>query len=239
MTHALQPIHAQTPFHAHHPSPGGTRKPRGHSPAADEAVTRLALAARDGDPAKADRFVRALHRDVWRYVAFLGADPQAADDLTQDVFLRALTGLPGFEGRSSARTWLLSIARRTVADSLRHAAARPRLADRDDWQRAAEQRQPHGLPGFEEGVALAELLSVIPAERREAFVLTQFLGLPYAEAATAIGCPVGTVRSRVARARHSLMALLMAVDADAETVQPPARQDRPSGPPVRIRLVPA
>ncbi|MFB7468056.1 sigma-70 family RNA polymerase sigma factor [Streptomyces sp. NPDC056224] len=195
MTPALTPQHR----------PVGERPAR-HTAGSDAAVTRLALAARDGDPAKADRFVRALHRDVWRYVAYLSADTQAADDLTQDVFLRALAGLHRFEGRSSARTWLLSIARRTVVDSLRHAAARPRLSDRHDWQTAAEQAQPHGVPGFEDGIALAELLEAIPSERREAFVLTQLLGLPYAEAASAIGCPIGTVRSRVARARTSLMA---------------------------------
>ncbi|MEV8533397.1 sigma-70 family RNA polymerase sigma factor [Streptomyces sp. NPDC051211] len=179
----------------------------------DETVTRLALAARGGDPEQVDRFVRALHRDVRRYIGFLGADPHAAEDLTQETFLRALGALHRFEGRSSARTWLLSIARRTVIDSLRHAAARPRLSGRDDWQSAAEQAQPRGLPGFEDGIALAELLAAIPAERREAFVLTQVLGLPYAEAATAIGCPVGTVRSRVARARTSLITLLSDTEA--------------------------
>ncbi|MFF0558570.1 sigma-70 family RNA polymerase sigma factor [Streptomyces sp. NPDC004266] len=197
---------------AHDPLPQGpTGPPRsGYAPDADTdaATTRLALAARDGDPAKADLFVRALHRDVWRYVAYLSADRQAADDLTQEVFLRAIAALPRFQGRSSARTWLLSIARRTVVDSLRHAAARPRLSDREDWQAEAEHTQPLGLPGFEDGVALAELLDSIPAERRDAFVLTQLLGLPYAEAADAIGCPVGTVRSRVARARTSLVSLL-------------------------------
>ncbi|WP_329035060.1 sigma-70 family RNA polymerase sigma factor [Streptomyces sp. NBC_00178] len=192
--------------HAPYPPLGGT--PDRRTAAFDEAATRLALEARDGDPEKADRLVRVLHRDVWRYVTHLSADPQAADDLTQEVFLRALTGLPAFEGRSSARTWILSIARRTVADSFRRAAARPRLADRQDWQSAAERAQPRGVPGFDEGVALAELLSLIREERREAFVLTQLLGFPYAEAATAVGCPVGTVRSRVARARTSLIALL-------------------------------
>ncbi|WP_327167443.1 sigma-70 family RNA polymerase sigma factor [Streptomyces subrutilus] len=201
------------------PPPGGRTSRR--TPGSDAEVTLLALAARDGDPVKTDRFVRALHRDVWRYVAYLSADPQAADDLAQDVFLRALTGLHRFEGRSSARTWLLSIARRTVVDSLRHAAARPRLSDRCDWQAAAEQAQPHGIPGFEDGIALAELLAAIPAERREAFVLTQLLGLPYAEAATAIGCPIGTVRSRVARARTCLVALL--------TDAPPPAAPRPAG----------
>ncbi|WP_404961393.1 sigma-70 family RNA polymerase sigma factor [Streptomyces sp. 147326] len=188
---------------------------------ADAAVTRLALDARDGDPAKADRFVRALHRDVWRYVAYLSADTQAADDLTQDVFLRALAALPRFEGRSSARTWLLSIARRTVVDSLRHAAARPRLSDRYDWQTAAEQTQPCDVPGFDEGVALAELLAAIPSERRDAFVLTQLLGLPYADAAEAIGCPIGTVRSRVARARTSLIELLTDTTAAAPAPELP------------------
>ncbi|MFE2284642.1 sigma-70 family RNA polymerase sigma factor [Streptomyces sp. NPDC059443] len=180
----------------------------------DEAVTLLALAARDGDPGAVDQFVRALHRDVRRYVAYLSADPQSADDLTQETFLRALGSLHRFEGRSSARTWLLSIARRTVVDSLRHKAARPRIADRDDWQTAAEQTQPRDLPGFEDGVALAELLAAIPAERREVFVLTQLLGLPYADAAVMLGCPIGTVRSRVARARSSLIGLL--TDAEAE-----------------------
>lgn len=194
----------------------------------DALVTRLALDARDGDPVKADRFVRALHRDVWRYVAYLSADTQAADDLTQDVFLRALAALPRFEGRSSARTWLLSIARRTVVDSIRHAAARPRLSDQQDWQTAAEQAQPYGVPGFEDGIALAELMAAIPAERREAFVLTQLLGLGYAEAATAIGCPVGTVRSRVARARLNLIALLTDTNPTTTASEPriPAQAGR-------------
>ncbi|MFI1471069.1 sigma-70 family RNA polymerase sigma factor [Streptomyces wuyuanensis] len=180
---------------------------------ADETVTRLALTARGGDPDAVEEFVRVLHRDIWRYVAYLSADRQAADDLTQETFVRALGSLHRFEGRSSARTWLLSIARRTVVDSLRHAAARPRLSDRDDWQAVAEQTQPRGMPGFEDGIALAELLAQIPAERREAFVVTQLLGLPYAEAAEAMGCPIGTVRSRVARARTSLIGLL--TDGDA------------------------
>lgn len=201
------------PAPAPSPCPGPaapTRTRTRRTDAADEPVTRLALAARDGDPEAVERFVRALHRDVLRYVAHLSADPQAADDLAQDTFLRALGSLHRFEGRSSARTWLLSIARRTVVDSLRHAAARPRLSDRDDWQAAAEQAQPRGLPGFDDGIALAELLDGIPAERREAFVLTQLLQQPYAEAAAAIGCPVGTVRSRVARARATLIEALAA-----------------------------
>ncbi|MFK0253674.1 sigma-70 family RNA polymerase sigma factor [Streptomyces sp. NPDC090445] len=198
---------------SHRPRPSRPSRPAhadrtARAACSEEQVTRLALAARGGDPRAVDGFVRALHRDVWRYVAYLSADRQAADDLTQETFLRALGSLHRFEGRSSARTWLLSIARRTVADSLRYAAARPKVSDRDDWQAAAEQCQPRGVPGFEDGIALAELLAAIPGERREAFVLTQLLGLPYADAAKAIGCPVGTVRSRVARARTSLIEVM-------------------------------
>ncbi|WP_345584809.1 sigma-70 family RNA polymerase sigma factor [Streptomyces prasinosporus] len=167
-------------------------------------MTAWALAARGGDAEAVERLVRALHRDVRHYVTFLGADPQSADDLAQDTFLRALGSLHRFEGRSSARTWLLSIARRTVVDSIRHGSSRPRLSDAEDWEAAAERAQPRDLPGFEEGVALLDLLDTLPADRREAFVLTQMLGLPYAEAAAVSDCPIGTVRSRVARARTSL-----------------------------------
>ncbi|MFB6849660.1 sigma-70 family RNA polymerase sigma factor [Streptomyces sp. NPDC056373] len=182
---------------------------------ADASATAWALAARGGDPDAAEHFVRALHGDVLRYVAFLSGDPQAADDLAQDTFVRALDSLPRFEGRSSARTWLLSIARRAVADSFRRAAVRPRLADAHDWQSAMERAQPCGLPGFDDGVALLDLLETLSDERREAFLLTQVVGLPYDEAAGFIGCPVGTVRSRVARARAALDRLLLQAETQA------------------------
>ncbi|MFF9047308.1 sigma-70 family RNA polymerase sigma factor [Streptomyces parvulus] len=187
----------------------------------DELITAWALSARGGDPEAVERFVCALQRDVRRFVGYLSADPQAADDLAQDTFLRALGSLHRFEGRSSARVWMLSIARRAVIDSYRYASVRPRLADTDDWQAAAERAQERGLPGFDDGVALSELLDALPAERREAFVLTQLLGLPYAEAAELSGCPVGTVRSRVARARAALLELLHEAER-ADSVRTPA-----------------
>lgn len=182
----------------------------------DEQVTAWALAARFGDPVATESFVRGTLRDVRRYVTHLSGDVRATDDLVQDTYLRALRGLPGFQGRSPARVWLLAIARRVVADRFRAASSRPRVADVEDWQSAVEGEQPCGLPGFEEGVALSELLAALPADRREAFVLTQLLGLPYAEAAAVTGCPVGTVRSRVARARGTLIDLLGAAESDGE-----------------------
>lgn len=172
----------------------------------DTDITGWALAAGRGDRAALEQFVRHTQRDVWRFVAHL-CTVHLADDLTQETYLRALGSLSRFQGRSSARTWLLSIARRVVVDHIRSVQARPRHADTSDWQAAAERSQP-ATPGFDDGVALDQLIGTLDPDRREAFLLTQTLGLPYADAALICRCPVGTIRSRVARARDDLIAAL-------------------------------
>ncbi|GAA4965264.1 hypothetical protein GCM10023205_31990 [Yinghuangia aomiensis] len=185
----------------------------------DPDVTALALAAGAGCPRSAESFVRATRADVWRFLAYL-SDPQAADDLTQETYLRVWTALPRFTGASSARTWLLSIARRVAVDRLRAAAARPRTVDAGEWPRLVELAQDTGLPGFDEGIVLADLCRRLDPDRRAAFVLTQVLGLGYAEAAAALACPVGTVRSRVSRARADLLGALRGGDHTATTAKP-------------------
>lgn len=180
----------------------------------DEQVTRLALAAAGGCRTSVEAFVSATQRDVWRFVAHL-TDVEAADDLAQETFLRALNALPSFAGRSSARTWLLSIARRTVVDRYRSLAVRPRRAALAAWEEVADHPSRAGR-GFEDGLVLNDLLAFLPAQRREAFVLTQVVGLTYAEVAAMSGCPVGTVRSRVARARDQLVRLVRSAETDAE-----------------------
>ncbi|MEV0142548.1 MULTISPECIES: sigma-70 family RNA polymerase sigma factor [Streptomyces] len=184
-----------------------TRPPRPRVPAArqnDGQITDWALAAGGGDREAADRFVRATYEDVRRFVAYLSSDAPGADDLAQETYLRAMSGLARFAGRSCARTWLMSIARRVVIDRHRAAAVRPRTAATADWQTAAERAQPRHLPGFEESAAVLDALRRLDPARRQAFVLTQLLGASYEEAAAAAGCPIGTVRSRVARARREL-----------------------------------
>lgn len=171
--------------------------------ASEDEVTGWALAAGAGDRRALDRFVRATQGDVWRMVAHL-TDPRLADDLAQDAYLRALRSLPSFAGRSSAKTWLLSIARRTAVDHLRARNARPQIADAVDVQAAADSAKA-GRVGFEDVVEVRQLLAGLSPERREALLLTQVLGLSYAEAAEVCGCPVGTIRSRVARARDDLL----------------------------------
>jgi RNA polymerase sigma-70 factor, ECF subfamily len=177
-------------------------------PDVDE-LTAFALAAGRGDALALDRFVRASQREVWRLVAHL-AGVGLADDLTQETYLRAIPSLSRFAGRSTARTWLLSIARRVVVDHVRAARSRPRTTRSVDWADAADRRQAaaHGAAaGFEDVVELNLLLDQLDPERREALVLTQLLGLSYAEAGEVCGCPVGTIRSRIARARTDLDAL--------------------------------
>lgn len=191
----------------------GRRKDRPPAGRDDEQVTAWALAAGRGDEDAMRQFVEATHADVRRFVGYLAAEGgPAAEDLTQETYLRALSSLPRFAGRSCARTWLLSIARRVVVDRYRYDAARPRVSGAADWLDVADRRQPAGLPGFDEGVALLDLLGTLDHHRREAFVLTQLLCLPYAEAARRAGCPIGTVRSRVARAREELSVMLRAAD---------------------------
>jgi len=173
------------------------------TPRGDE-LTTLALAAGKGDRAALERFVRATQRDVWRLVAHL-AGVGLADDLTQETYLRALPSLPRFAGRSSARTWLLSIARRVVVDHVRHVTSRPRTTGAVDWTDAADRQQASAnAAGFEDLVEVTLLLEGLEPERREALVLTQVLGLPYSEVAEICGVPVGTIRSRIARARDDL-----------------------------------
>lgn len=176
-----------------------------------DPVTVDALAARDGDAAATARFVRATQAEVWRMVAHL-VSRDVADDLTQETYLRALSALPRFAGRASARTWLLAIARRTCADHLRTVVRERR--SRGELERAPRQRLH--VPDVGEWVVLRAVLAGLPEERREAFVLTQVLALSYAEAAVVCGCPVGTIRSRVARARDELVRALAEVDPPAE-----------------------
>lgn len=167
-----------------------------------DELTSAALRARRGDTAAATAFVRGTQADVWRMCANLGSRA-LADDLTQETYARAFASLHRFAGRSSVRTWLLSIARRVCADAV-HEAVKTRAHIESD---TVDLTAVRSLAVFDpaESVALTGLLSALDRDRREAFVLTQLVGLSYAEAADVCNCPVGTIRSRVARARADLV----------------------------------
>lgn len=166
-----------------------------------DVLTRLALQARAGDTRALGQFVEAGYQEVWRFCASLTSEKEA-DDLCQETFARAVKALPNFRGESSARTWLLSIARHTCADEVRARSRRRRQEARAAGTQEVAVADPSG------DVTVAELIGQLEGDRRAAFVLTQVLGLSYAEAARVCDCPTGTIRSRVARARADLLSLL-------------------------------
>ncbi|GAB2992401.1 sigma-70 family RNA polymerase sigma factor [Amycolatopsis acidiphila] len=174
----------------------------------DDEITRAAFAAAKGDAAAARRFVAGTQRQLHRLLSYLSS-PGVADDLTQETYLRAFAALSGFEGRSPARMWLLAIAKRVAADHLRTIRRRPVPAQTEDWVATAEQNGAY-TPDPGRVVALRRLITELDAERRDAFVLTQVIGLSYAEAAEVCDCALGTIRSRVFRAREELTAAVRA-----------------------------
>jgi RNA polymerase sigma-70 factor (ECF subfamily) len=193
----------------------------------DEELARLTGDAAAGDGEALGELVRATQGDVWRFVAHL-AGVAAADDLTQETYLRALRSLPTFGHRGPVRVWLLAIARHVVATHFDQVAREARRRQRflAAWADPAGGGPAGGDPG--EALALGELVDSLPRGYRDAFVLTQVLGLSYAHAATVCRCPVGTIRSRVARAREALVVGYAAESAaeSADSAQKPGRRQR-------------
>lgn len=168
-------------------------------PVTRDPVTAAALDARAGSTAAAEEFVRATQDDVWRLCRYLGPTGHA-EDLAQETYARAFAGLHRFAGRAPARAWLLGIARHVCADAVG-------VAVRDRARRAPGPADDTvATPDHAGRIHLDLLLAGLDPDRREAFVLTQVLGFGYAEAAAVCRCPVGTIRSRVARARDDLRA---------------------------------
>jgi len=161
-------------------------------------VTVLAMRAKAGDRNALDDFVLGTLPDVLRVCRYLGK-PSDPEDLAQETYTRALGSLHRFRGDGPARAWLLSIARRVCADATRREIKSRRLDERLIADLMTESH--HDDAWFE----VDELLSVLDYDRRTAFVLTQLVGLSYEEAAATVGCAIGTIRSRVARARQQLL----------------------------------
>jgi RNA polymerase sigma-70 factor (ECF subfamily) len=180
-------------------------------------LTSLLTRARDGDAAALERFIRETQADVWTLCRYLG-DAAHADDLAQETYERAIASVHRYRAEGAARGWLLTIARRVCVDHTRRAVRRRRL----------DQTVLHdtiaGLHGAAPTTAdaagrieLDQLLAALDEDRKAAFVLTQVLGQHYDEAAEILGCPIGTVRSRVSRARRDL------VDMFTDVEEPPGR----------------
>lgn len=171
-------------------------------------LTRLLLDARDGDTRALERFVAETQADVWKLCRYLG-DARDADDLAQEVYERAVRSLHRYRAEGPARGWLLTIARRVCVDHTRRAQRR-RRRDARVFDNAVAGDGVGILTSIDaaDRVALDDVLEGLTDDRRAAFVLTQVLGMHYDEAAEVLDCPVGTIRSRVARARLDLVEMM-------------------------------
>jgi RNA polymerase sigma-70 factor, ECF subfamily len=197
-------------------------------------TTFLLLQAGTGNVHAFDDFVRETQHDLQRFVrSFVG--PDEAADVAQEAFIRAWRSAPSFTGSSNGKTWLFGVARNVVADHQRRHARRNRirrfvsLTSNGDYDREnlsarvssgfsrGEVGGPATQQSFEEYAALSELVDRLEPARREAFVLTQIVGFSYAEAAEVCGVPVGTIRSRVARAREFLAAAYQHGDGNLDS----------------------
>jgi RNA polymerase sigma-70 factor (ECF subfamily) len=174
-------------------------------------VDEAARGSRDAFDALVRRHQGAILNLV-RAVAPSNAD---ADDLAQEAFIRAWRGLRGFRADSTFRTWLHGIAINVVRTHRGRASRWRRLFpatthDRDDDSTPIDRASVDD--GIETPLAMRELidraLATLPDELREAVVLRDVQGLEYKEISEALGVPLGTVESRIFRARHRLRPLL-------------------------------
>jgi len=180
-----------------------------------EAEVDLALVRRvqQGDKQAYNLLVGKYQQKILRLVSRFIRDSMECEDVTQDAFIKAYRALPNFRGDSAFYTWLYRIAVNTAKNYLVSAGRRPPAQDLD----AQEASNSVAGASFvdlntpESALMNSELITVIrktiaelPDTLREAIVYREFDGLSYEEIAEVMDCPIGTVRSRIFRARETL-----------------------------------
>ena len=182
-------------------------------PRPDEAA--LLARAREGDLAAFNLLVEHYQVTVYNVCLRMLRVPQSAEDATQDAFISAYRNLRSFRG-GSFRSWLYRIAGNACYDELRRQKSRPAQHLEDE---AGAPRHDPPAPGAsldevaeqsELRRALQSALMRLPADQRLAIVLCDVQGMDYQEIAAAMNCSLGTVKSRINRARGKLRSLLLA-----------------------------
>jgi RNA polymerase sigma-70 factor (ECF subfamily) len=183
------------------------------TPAQEPTDAALLAEAAAGSEAAFIEIYRRRRDDVYRFAYALTRSRTFAQDTTQEVFLKVLENAGRFDvGKGTARAWLLGCARHVVIDRLR---AESRRSDEGAEQATAADHELRVLTE-QRLVLLHAAIAELPLEYREALVLCELAELPYAEAAAVLDCPVGTVRSRLHRARGLLTASLRAAEGSNE-----------------------
>jgi RNA polymerase sigma-70 factor, ECF subfamily len=155
------------------------------------------------------------HMDgLYAYAMVLSRNPAQAADLVQDTYVRALQAKERLRPDSNVKGWLFTILRNIWLNHLRHERSAPRIADLDSEEglenvSAANSEDPHDLyvRSLQRKRVRAAILQ-LPVEFREIIILREYEELSYSEIANVLQCPVGTVMSRLARARSRLGVLL-------------------------------
>lgn len=177
----------------------------------------LVRKAQAGDKAAFDLLVRKYQNKVISLVSRYLGNNGDVQDVAQDAFIKAYTALPGFRGEAAFYTWLYRIAVNSAKNYLMAKGRRPANVDVDaeeaEYYETSDALRENASP---ERLALTEeikkvifdTIEELPEELRVAIQLREIDGMSYEEIATAMGCPIGTVRSRIFRARDAIDAKL-------------------------------
>jgi RNA polymerase sigma-70 factor, ECF subfamily len=189
------------------PPADGVERPPAHPAGFLDTVTdaELLAAHRAGDPAAFGALAGRHRRELWGIALRTLGNPHDAADAVQEALVAAYRRSATFRGEASVRTWLRRILVNACVDRVRHERVRATVP----WP-ARDVPARRGDPAVETVTRLAvdAALAMLPVEQRVAVVLVDVQGYPVAEVAAILGVPNGTVKSRCARGRARLAALL-------------------------------
>jgi len=175
---------------------------------------QLVVRVQKGDKTAFDLLVLKYQHRIAKLVSRYVADRAEVDDVTQEAFIKAYRAIKGFRGDSAFYTWLYRIAINTAKNYLVAQNRRPRGVDMETEEaeasgmgaivlRDAATPERHLLTD-EIGRTVQRSLAALPEDLRTAITLREIEGLSYEEIAEVMDCPIGTVRSRIFRAREAI-----------------------------------